>query len=1023
MQQKYILFFCFLLSTFALNAQIKVSGTVIESDDEPLIGVTIIEKGEVNGTSTDLDGKYELTVKNADAVLIFSYTGFSSSEVPVNGQSLIDVTLEEDVANLDEVIVVGYGTQKKKVVTAAISKVASEDLEDMPVRRIEDALQGRMSGVRVTGGSGNPGDGGTIRIRGTTTLGNSDPLFIVDGVIVGGGIDYLNQGDIESIEVLKDAASAGIYGARAANGVILVTTKGGSNTERTEVNYHSYIGTQAPSRRLAVLNATEYATLLNESWAAAGDTLLFKDPQSLGEGTDWQSAIFNNDAPIQNHDLNFSMGNGKSSYYISFSYLNQKGIISQEKSNYERFTTRLNSSHKLTDNITFGNNIAYTKVKSRGIAANSEFGGPVSVALNIDPITPILETDQDLLDNASWYANENRVTNADSIPYGISNLVTSEVVNPVAALSVGDGFGWSDKIVGNFFTEIKLFNDFKFRSSIGGDLAFWGGEGLNPIYFLNGANFNERNTYSRDKNNGFYQIFENTLSYDKQLGDHKVNVLVGTVAEKNKGEGISGNKIGIPFNTLEEATLSYFVPVEDQNFGGYEYLSTSASILGRLNYNFKEKYLLTALFRRDGSSNFGENNKFGVFPAVSVGWIATDEDFLSQSEVINFLKLRASWGINGNDRIGGNSFISTIGGGRNYSFGQNEILTNGSTPNSLSNPDIRWESTTQTNFGFDAKIFRKIGVTFDVYKQKSEGLLGQIATPWYVGIGGLSGNVGTLENQGADLELSYLGNIRKVKFDISGNISYTENLITNLGPEVEFLSGSRYGPSGLEITRTQVGFPIGSFYGYTTDGLFQNQAEVDAHAFQEEGTAPGDIRFVDINEDGVINEEDRSIIGDPTPTWTFGTNISIEWKSFDLVMFGQGVGGNEVFKATRRFDLPKANMTADALGRWTGEGTSTHYPRLHKNDPNRNFSRSSDFFLENGSFFRIKTLQIGYTLPKIVNDNIRYRDIRLYVSGNNLFTFTKYTGLDPEVNGGSFGIDRGFYPQPRFFLFGINAKF
>lgn len=1022
MQQKYILFFCFLLSAFAMNAQIKVSGTVIETDSEPLIGVTIFEKGEGNGTSTDLDGKYELTVKDADAVLVFSYTGFSTSEVPVNGQTLIDVNLEEDVANLDEVIVVGYGTQKKKVVTAAIAKVSAADLDDMPVLNIENSLQGRAAGVRVTSGSGQPGDGGTIRIRGSATLGDSNPLIIVDGVIVGGGIDYLNQGDIESIEVLKDAASAGIYGARGSNGVILVTTKSGK-TDRMEVGYHSYLGTQAPSRKLAVLNATEYATLLNESWAAAGDSLLFKDVQSLGEGTDWQDAIFNNDAPIQNHDLNFSMGNEKSSYYVSFSYFNQKGIISQEKSNYERFTTRMNSTHKITDNITFGNNIAYTKIKSRGISTNSEFGGAVSRALNIDPITPVLETDQDLLDNASWYANENRVTNEDSIPYGISNLVTSEVLNPVAALSVGDGYGWSDKIVGNFFTEIKLFNDFKFRSSIGGDLAFWGGEGLTPIHYLNGSNFVERNTYSRDKNNGFYYIFENTLSYDKQFGDHKVTAVVGTVAEKNKGEGISGSKIGIPFTTIEDASLSYFVPVEDQNFGGYEYFTTNASILGRINYNLKEKYLLSALFRRDGSSNFGANNKFGLFPAVSAGWIASDENFLSDNDIINFLKIRASWGVNGNDRIGGNSFISTIGGGRNYSFGQNEILTNGSTPNSLSNPDIRWERSSQTNIGFDAKIFRKIGVTFDIYRKKSDGLLGSIPTPWYVGIGGLTGNIGSLENQGAELELSYLAKLGKVRFDVSGNISYTENVITSLGPEEEFRTGSTYGPSGLEITRTQVGFPIGSFYGYTTDGLFQTQAEVDAHATQEEGTAPGDIRFVDINSDGVIDEEDRSIIGDPTPTWTYGVNLTVKWKNLDLVMFGQGVAGNEVFNATRRFDLPKANMTADALGRWTGEGTSTEYPRLHKDDPNRNFSRSSDFFLENGSFFRIKTLQLGYTIPRISSDKIRYRDIRVYVSGNNLLTFTKYSGLDPEVNGGSFGIDRGFYPQPRFFLFGINAKF
>ncbi|MEM9260847.1 MAG: SusC/RagA family TonB-linked outer membrane protein, partial [Bacteroidota bacterium] len=441
MRYSFLLLF-FLAIISSLSAQTTLSGIVTEADGTPLIGVTILEKGGTTGTVTDFDGRYELAFDRDgdEIVLVFSYTGFASQEIRVGAQRTLDVVLETDVANLDEVVVVGYGTQKKKVVTGAISKVDGDGLEDMPVLRVENSLQGRTSGVRVTTNSGQPGEGATVRIRGTTTIGNSDPLYVVDGVVVGGGIDYLNQSDIESIEVLKDAASAGIYGSRAANGVILITTKSGTK-DRMTVNYSGYYGTQAPWKKLSVLNAEEYAILMNESSAAAGGPILFDDPALLGEGTDWQSAVFSDDAPIQNHELSLSAGGDKSTYYVSFGYFDQSGIVAADDSQYERFTTRFNSKHKITENITFGNNLAYSRIQSIGISTNSEFGSPLSRAINLDPITPILETDPDVL-NSNIFTNFPVVTNSEGIPYGISELVTSEMVNPLAALEINQGFGW-----------------------------------------------------------------------------------------------------------------------------------------------------------------------------------------------------------------------------------------------------------------------------------------------------------------------------------------------------------------------------------------------------------------------------------------------------------------------------------------------------------------------------------------------------------------------------------------------------
>ncbi|HHH54237.1 MAG TPA: TonB-dependent receptor, partial [Bacteroidetes bacterium] len=1006
-------------------SQINVTGKIVDANDNsPLIGVNVVEDGTQNGTISDYDGNFQLEVTNQNSVLVFSYLGYQTQKITVGDKTNFLVKMQINATELDEVVVIGYGTQKKSVVTGSISKVKSKDLENMPVTRIENSLQGRTSGVSVVSSSGQPGDGATVRIRGTTSINQSDPLYVVDGIPIEGGIDYLNQGDIESIEVLKDAASASIYGARSANGVILVTTKKGEN-EKMTVNLSTYYGIQNPWKKLALLNAREYATLMNESSVASGGKILFEDPNSYGDGTDWQDAVFHKNAPMMNHDLSISGGNKTSKYFASFAYFDQDGIVSKDKSNYKRFTTRFNSTHKINKFINFGNTFSYTRTKSVGVSTNSEWGSPLSRALNLDPITPLIETDPEVL-NSSVFVNFPVVKDENGNPYGISKYVTSEILNPVAALAIQQGYGWSDKIVGNVFAEINL-GDFKYKSSFGADLAFWGGEGFSPVYYLNATNRNDITRYNRSQNKGLRWILENTLSYTKSIGLHKINAIGGIVAEKNKGQGIGGSIQDIPVTSIEEASLSFPTTAESQTFYGFEYLNTLLSYLGRINYNYNEKYILSATMRVDGSSRFGTNNKFGYFPSVSIGWVLTEEDFVPKNDYVNFFKLRGSWGVNGSDRIGDFRYVSTVSGGRNYTFGKDETLTNGSSPNAIANPDLRWEQTTQTNFGFDSKLFKNFSLIFDIFEKKTTDMLLDIAVPGYVGNSGPVGNIATLSNKGIELELGYSNTFNNVVFNATGNISYNKNEITDLGPEKEFLTGQRFSPQALEITRTSVGEPIGYFYGYKTDGIFQNQSEIDAYVDSEGNliqpdAKPGDFKFQDLNNNGIIDPEDRTKIGDPTPDWTYGINVSASWNNFDIVFFGQGVYGNEIFKATRRFDLQMANMTADALTRWTGEGTTNTYPRLVMNDPNKNFSRSSDFYVEDGSFFRIKNAQLGYSLPKVIAKKLGLTKLRAYFSANNLLTFTKYSGYDPEIGGGSYGVDRGIYPQPRFYLVGINAS-
>lgn len=1030
------LLICMCISATDLMAQtLSIRGQVTSSTTgEPISGVTVTVEGKRQATSTNATGQYTLEFPGESAVVRFSQIGKISQQIEVNQSGVYNIQLEDGLDELEEIVVVGYGTQKKSVVTGAISSVKGSDLETMPVTRLEQSLQGRASGLTIASNSGEPGASSTIRIRGFTTFGNNNPLWVVDGVVVdAGGIGYLNQSDIESIEVLKDASSQAIYGARAAAGVILVTTKKGAQGA-IRINYNTFLGSSAPARKLSLLNATEYATLRNEAALAAGNALPFSDPASLGEGTDWQEHIFNRNAFRQNHELSISGGNEVSTFYTSFGLLTQEGIVASEISNYKRNNIRLNSEHKVAKWLKFGQNLGYSHERGQGVGnTNSEFGGPLSSAINLDTTTPLIITDPTIINNPSLpYSTQAVPRDPNGNPYGISQYVAQEMSNPLAYIQTRLGnYGWSDNIVGNVYGEIEPIKGLKIRSTLGSKLSFWGHESFTPVYYLNAVMQRAQNDFTRGTNRGFDWNLENTISYQYSLQDHNFMALIGQGAYyDNRARGINVTYFDIPVNNFDDASLNYTIPADQKNSSGYENVGhTVSSLFARLNYNYKEKYLVEGLIRRDGSSRFGSNNKYGVFPSFSLGWVVSKEDFLMDNPNISMLKIRGGYGVVGNDNIGDFAYLSTIGGGRNYTIGLTDIYTVGNSPNAPSNPDLRWEQTSQANIGLEMSFLTNFTLTFDWFNKVTTGILQNPRIPGYVGaIGNPAANVADMKNTGVELELGYKNRLGAVNFSVNGNASYLRNEVTDIGAGVSFLNGAGFQASTYNITRTMVGQPFNSFYGFRTMGIFQNQAEIEAYKNSEGGliqpnARPGDFKWADLDENGVIDANDRTFIGDPTPNWTFGFTVNLEWNNFDALIFGQGVAGNKVFQGLRRLDINNANYSTRALGRWTGEGSSNDFPRLTDADANNNFTNPSEFYLEDGSYFRLKTVQIGYSLPRSLSNRIGLQKIRLYAMAENLMTFTKYTGFDPEIGGGIMSIDRGIYPQARSYMFGLNVAF
>ena len=1024
------------LSVSAANYPVK--GTVIdEKTNTSLIGVSVLVEGTSIGTVTDIDGNFSISAPSENSTLVFSYVGYTSQKVKLNGQSNIKILLSENLKNLDEVIVVGYGTQKKSVVTGAISTVNSKDLDDQVTPSLADALKGRTSGVQISSNSGQPGASSSVSIRGITSMNQYAPLYVVDGVPVN-TLDYLDQSDIASIEVLKDAASAAIYGTKGAAGVVLVTTKRGE-AGSFKVNVNAYYGTQAPERTLSLTNATQYATLRNESMIAAGSAPKFADPTTFGTGTDWQSAIFNNDAKIQNYQVSMSGGNEKSTFYTSFGYFSQDGIVASSISKFSRLTARFNSDTKMNKWLSFGNKLTFSHLNSRGITENGYFGDILSSAIHLDPTTPLVVTDPTVLTQTRYANNLNYlVKDPNGNPYGISDVVGQEMTNPLARMAIQQGnYNWADKILGSLFMEIEPVKNLKIRSTIGGELSFWGYESFNPTYYLNATNINEGlNSFTRTYNRVLNYTWTNTINYSHSFGLHNFTGLLGTEANiQNDLKGTGVTYQGIPATSFSTASMNYSIPTANISGWGYEnqpYMLSS--VFGRLTYDYDGKYMFTGIIRRDGSTHFGSANVYGYFPSASVGWLVSKEGFWKENNVVDMLKVRAGYGVNGNDNLGNFYYTSVIVPTGGYVYGNN-VAHSGYAPQTIPNPNLQWERTTQTNIGVDAVLFKNLTATLEVYNKTTTGMLMQPKIPALVGATSAPwANVGSMYNNGIELDLGYHFNISGLRVDLKGNASYVENKVTSIGT-TDFLTMANMQASSYEVSRIVVGQPVGVFYGFQTDGIFQTQGDINNYknksgALIQPKAAPGDFKWKDINGDGVIDDKDRTYLGNPTPNFTYGFNVNLAYKDFDISVFGQGVSGNKIFQELRRLDVPTSNYQTSALARWTGPSTLNSYPRLIDTDPNGNFTKPSNFYLQDGAYFRIKNLQLGYNVPKKYLKAIQFDKARIYVAGTNLFTLTKYTGFDPEIGGSTragntyaYGIDRGVYPQARSFMLGLDVTF
>jgi TonB-linked SusC/RagA family outer membrane protein len=988
-------------------------------------GVTVVEAGTFKGTTTDIDGKYSLTVSSPSATLEISFIGFTTQRIQINNRTAINLVLIPEVTQLSELVVVGYGTQKKKVVTGAISSVTSQEITSTPVLRIDQAMQGRTAGVQVTNLSGQPGEAPTIRIRGAGTTGNANPLYIVDGIAVG-GIDYLNPGDIESIDVLKDAASAAIYGARAANGVVLITTKSGK-AGKMSITYSGYTGIQNVAKKLEMLDSDQYRMIMNEGARNSGLSEPFDLNEIPAHNTNWQDHLFVKNAPMQNHEVSITGGSEKTTYASSMSYFSQQGIIGGEKSQFDRITARLNTKSQVNKVFSFGNNLSYTHIIRRGIGSNESFNGAYSSALNLDPLTPLYEENPDNL-SLPPYSNEPVVKDKLGRTYGISNYVGAEVVNPLALLEIQTGETRVDKIVGSIFGEAEIIKGLKVNTSLGIDLAYVLNDSYRPLYYLNGAQLNiDKTSVSKGIDRYFTWQWENTISYTKQVSDHNFSLLAGTTASKFKYENLTGFNAKVPLFDPDNVYLNMATDTVWVATGGASH-SALASIFGRVNYDYKSKYSFTGILRRDGSSKFGANNRFGIFPSLGVSWVASDESFFPKIKNLDQVKFRASWGINGNQEIGDYQFISTINKSRGYIFGSGRIV--GASPSYIENADIRWEESIQTDIAIDLAAFNnRLLATVDYYIKTTSGLLERIPIPGHVGNDAPVANVGSVENRGVEVSVNWRHKVKEFRYAFGVNASYNKNKMTKIGNEEKVLPGASWAIAGA-VTRAEEGLPIAYFWGYKTDGLFQNQSEIFQHIGStgqvlQPNAKPGDVRFVDVNGDGKIDADDRTMIGNPTPDWTLGFNASAEYRNFDFSILLIGTLGNEIFNGSQRQDLRYTNRTTAILDRWTAEGTSTEVPRYTWIDVNNNY-RVSDLYIEDGSYLRVKNVQIGYTLPSGILRRMGASTWRFYVSAENLLTFTKYTGADPEIGARSsfdIGIDRGIYPQARTWRLGTSISF
>lgn len=922
----------------------------------------------------------------------------------------------KETVDIKEVVLIGYGTQKKKVSTAATSVVGGKDIQNVSSLDVVNAIQGQSTGVSITSSSGQPGAGMVVNIRGVGTAGNSAPLYVVDGVVIDNGIGYLDPSSIERIDILKDAASAAIYGARAANGVVLVTTKKGKEG-KMNLSFNSFTGFQQIAKRLDLLSTREYTTIINEARINSGMSPLYSAQQIAAfPNTDWQDQLFKQGAIKQSHSLMITGGSKRSTIATGLSYFGQEGLIGSrtDQSDYKRFTFNVNStSEVIEDVLKIGENFSYANIKGSGISDEGIYNNSIRSFLNAAPIDAVYDANGDFA----------------------HSVISSDISNPLGSLYYNNfKENKIDRIVGNVFAEAKFLKNFTFRTSFGVDITNSNYRSFAPIYSLSSNNNNTIGKVTQSANKGTGWIFENTLQYKGSLGDsHHFDVLVGTSAKKNNSDYMMALGQGLKSNEFKYAYLSNATKTTLSTVAGTRSEYAMQSYFGRFMYDYQNKYLLSASIRRDGSSNFGPNNKYAVFPSFSLGWNVDKESFFPENNVLKTLKVRASWGQNGNDQFPQSfvymSRINTYD--KNYHFGTDGELVVGASPDELANPDAKWETSEQTDFGIDATLFSSVTLSLDYYNKTTKDWLVRAPVPDIAGATAPYINGGDVNNKGVELSLGYKTTFGDGwSFSVNANGSYNKNEVTKIANS----EGIIHGDSNLlfqgidELNRVQVGMPIGYFYGLKTAGIFQNAAEVAAGV--QPNAKPGDVRFVDLNGDGVIDANDKTKIGDPNPDFMYGFNVDLSYKAFDLSIYTYGTAGGQNVFGVHDYTRAYNNYTTEILNRWTTEGTSNKIPRVtYGTDANGNYTHFSDLYIQDSDFFRIKAITIGCDISKLTDRLKPFSKFRIYASANNLFTFTKYKGMDPEIGFGNTnqswarGIDVGYYPQPRTYMLGLNVNF
>lgn len=980
-------------SQFAMAQQISVSGTVTDSTGEPIIGATVMAQGTANGTVTDYEGNY--TIK-ADALgtLRFSYVGYETQTIAIEQRTVINVTMQENTSLLDELVVIGYGTLKKSDLTGAVGSIGGKDIKDVPVNNVGQALQGKIAGVNIVGGE-KPGDNVTIKVRGLGSINNSDPLIVIDGVPTDLGLNALNPQDIERLDVLKDASATAIYGSRGANGVVMITTrKGVAGTARLTVAANAAFSNV--SKKMSLLDAAGYASLSNDMLSQAGHNTNpeWADPSSLTTSTNWVDELLQTGV-MQNYNVSYSGGNDKSHYYFSAGFLNQTGVVKHV--NYRRFTFQANNDVKLKSWLKLSSNILFSAdIKKNGAYSMWD-------AMRALPTFPVKEKDGEWSGpsgNSEWYGS---VRN----PVGSNDVYRSAT----------NGYNFLANIAGDF---ILVPEWLQFRSLFGFDGKFWFDDSFSPKYNWKPTPVEESSQY-QSSNRNFTYLWDNYFTFDHTFGKNQINVMAGMSAQWNHAYWMNGQMNGFLFDTVHQLTNGEKI----YNLDGSQSEWALLSYMARANYTFDDRYLLTATIRRDGSSRFGKSNRWGTFPSMSAAWKISSEDFFPKDKAINDLKLRLGWGKTGSQASVGNydhiqTLVTLL-----YPFGTTLDNAQQSALYSqvLANSAIHWEEIEQFNAGVDLSFFNsRLNVSLDGYIKNTNHMLVKAAFPITTGFEDTFDtytNAGKVRNIGWELSASSVNLTGELGWETDLNLTYNKNKIKDLNSDTP-LWRNQFG--GAYATMLAADYPINVFYGYVSDGIFQTAEEVKTHASQP-GAEPGDIRFRDLNNDGVINESDRTVIGNPNPTWLYSMNNRFTYKGFELSIYLQGVAGNKIYNRTRSVmeSMSAAyNQAASTAHRWHGEGTSYSMPRAVWADPNGN-NRISDRWVENGAYLRLKNITLAYNLPDSWLKKISFESARILVSCENVATITGYKGLDPEV--GIDGIDYSSFPPSRIFNVGLSVNF